>query len=291
MLQVAHIEEKLLESGSFLGMAKGVQTDKVTLLSFDINRKVLQLGTGTPGHVLFAIWEPNVLFSWRNVQMKSGMIGVLWNKEHQSITGSQFSGIPISIEENYFKKLCREKGYMELAKRIEKSEALYVPELELKKIRRLVRFIIQDNSLDQISLKRLIEEELLDLFIHCLGSALPDKSELDLTHSKMNLIMDYIHDNISNLSSLNQVSKGTQIPERTIRRLVNKKFQVSPKQYMNKLRLNEVRKGLILDRRNSSIFQVASDYNFWHMGQFSKDYKNLFGELPSNTMRNKPLKG
>jgi len=83
------------------------------------------------------------------------------------------------------------------------------------------------------------------------------------------------------------VSKGTHIPERTIRRLINKKFQVSPKQYLNKLRLNEVRKGLILDRRNSSIFQVASDYNFWHMGQFSKDYKNLFGELPSKTIRNR----
>jgi len=287
MLQVAHVEEKLLESGPFLGMAQGVQTDRVTLLSFDINRKVLQMGTGTPGFVTFAIWEPNVLFSWRNVKMQSGMIGVLWNKDHQSITGSQFSGIPISIEENYFNNLCREKGYQELANKIKKSEVLYVSELELKKIRRLVRFIIQDNSLDEISLKRLIEGELLDQFIDCLGSALPAKSELDLTHSKMNLIMDYIHDNISNLSSLNQVSKGTHIPERTIRRLINKKFQVSPKQYLNKLRLNEVRKGLILDRRNSSIFQVASDYNFWHMGQFSKDYKNLFGELPSKTIRNR----
>lgn len=285
LLKIANVEETLLESGSFLGAAKGVQTDRMTLLSFDINRKVLQQGAGTPGYITFTIWEPDVLFSWRNQEMKGGMIGVLWNREHLSVTGSNFRAIPISIEENFFKKTCLEKGYFDLVDTLKKSEILFVSELELEKIRSLIRFIIEDKSFDDMTLTRLIEEKLLNQFVDCLGSTLSHKKELDLTHWKMNLVIDYIHGNISNLSSLHQVSRGTQIPERTIRRIIKNKFQITPKQYLNKLRLNDVRKGLLRERSNASIYQVASDYNFWHMGQFAKDYKNLFGELPSETLR------
>lgn len=283
MLKVAHVEEKLLEAGRFLGAANIVQAEHVTLVRFDMNRKVLQLGAGTPNNITFTIWEPTTLFTWRNFEMKRGMIGVLWNKEHQSVTGSDFRGIPISIEETHFIDRCRQKGYPDLATQIKKSEVLHVSEPNLKNIRKLIRFVLEDESLDPKALNNLIEVKLLDQFIDCLATAFPEKRILDLTHQKSKLVIDYIHDNITNLTSLHQVSRKTQIPERTIRRLINKKFQISPKQYINKLRLNEVRNGLKNNKCNSNIFQVASDYNYWHMSQFSKDYKLLFGELPSNT--------
>jgi len=54
--------------------------------------------------------------------------------------------------------------------------------------------------------------------------------------------------------------------------------------------LNEVRKKLKSNSDNLDIFQVASEFNFWHMGQFSRDYKNLFGELPSETFNSRPKK-
>jgi AraC-like DNA-binding protein len=266
-----------------LGVANIVQTDHVTLVRFDMNRKVLQLGAGTPNYITFTIWEPTTLFTWRNFEMKRGMVGVLWDKEHESVTGAEFRGIPISIEENHFIKLCHKKGYEDLAMQIKKSEVLHVSEAELKKIRSLIRFVLEDESLDHTTMNNMIEEKLLDLFIDCLATAFPEKRILDLTHQKSKLVIDYIHDNISTVTSLDQVSQNTQIPERTIRRLINKKFQISPKQYINKLRLNEVRKGLKNNNCNSNIFQVASDFNYWHMSQFSKDYKLLFGELPSNT--------
>ena len=284
MLEIAQVEQKLLESGAFVGKAHFIRTKHVSLLDFCSNRKVLQLSGGAPRHLIFTIWQPKTLFTWRNIDMKTGMVGVLWNREHQSVSGSGFRGIPITIEENYFKKLCYEKGYAELINIIKEREVLYVPETKLKEIRSLIHFIFHTNAFDDKSLELLIEEELMDKFIRCLGSCLPDRLQLDLTRTKMNLIVDYIHDNIPNLSFLHQVAKGTKIPERTIRRLIQNKYQVSPKQYLNKLRLNQVRKELLLDKNNSNICQIANHYNFWHRSQFSKDYKKLFGELPSKTI-------
>ena len=36
---------------------------------------------------------------------------------------------------------------------------------------------------------------------------------------------------------------------------------------------------------NAGIRDIANRYGFWHMGQFAADYKKLFGELPSKTLK------
>jgi AraC family ethanolamine operon transcriptional activator len=36
---------------------------------------------------------------------------------------------------------------------------------------------------------------------------------------------------------------------------------------------------------DSSVAVVAANWGFWHPGQFAKDYKQLFGENPSETVK------
>jgi AraC family transcriptional regulator, ethanolamine operon transcriptional activator len=33
------------------------------------------------------------------------------------------------------------------------------------------------------------------------------------------------------------------------------------------------------------VTQAASQWGFWHLGYFSRDYRKMFGELPSQTFR------
>lgn len=286
MLKVAFVEEKLLEPGSFKGIVNTISTSHVIVSNFKINKKVLQIGTGAPGYVTFTIWDPDFSFNWRKHEMKSGMIGILWNKEHQSVTGAGFNGLPISIEESYFKEICQNRGYTELFDKLKKSEVLYVSELHLKQIRKLVKSVTQHTELDDILVYELVEGKLIELLMNCLLDAFPYKTDEDMTYPKFTKIIDYINGNLSEISSIYQLCQNTNIPERTLRRLINKKYDLSPKTYLNKLRLNEVRKNLKSNTENYNIFQVASEFNFWHMGQFTRDYKNLFGELPSETIRN-----
>jgi AraC family ethanolamine operon transcriptional activator len=49
--------------------------------------------------------------------------------------------------------------------------------------------------------------------------------------------------------------------------------------------LNQVRRQLQMRRSDKiKIADVANDWGFWHMGQFAKDYRRMFGELPSDTL-------
>lgn len=285
LLPNANVEEILLESGNFIGTGNFVKTPNVIVGNFKSNRKVLQVGAGIPGYITFLIWDPKIFFNWRKYDMKKGMIGVLWKNEHQSVTGGDLKGLPISIEENHFEKICRNLGYIELYDKLKKSEIIYVSEERLVQIRYLVKYVTEQKSLDDNLTYHLVEEKLLELLTNCLVESLPHKIDKTNTHQKFSKIIDYIHGNLSETSTVYQICENTKIPERTVRRLINKKYGLSPKVYLNRLRLNEVRRNLKSNANNINIVQSAMDYNFWHMGQFSKDYKSLFGELPSKTMK------
>ena len=63
---------------------------------------------------------------------------------------------------------------------------------------------------------------------------------------------------------------------------------LSPKAYLKARRLNAVRRELLRDETAvGTIFDRASSWGFWHMGQFGRDYKAMFGELPSETLKSK----
>jgi AraC family ethanolamine operon transcriptional activator len=75
----------------------------------------------------------------------------------------------------------------------------------------------------------------------------------------------------------------------TSRRKLNYCFQdvlgTTPIKYLRSLRLNGVRRALRQAPPGVTIQDIASHWGFWHLSQFAQDYKHLFGELPSDTLR------
>lgn len=53
-----------------------------------------------------------------------------------------------------------------------------------------------------------------------------------------------------------------------------------------RLRLHRVRKGLLAGTHaTATVAAEALKWGFWHFGDFSRAYKDCFGELPSETLR------
>lgn len=62
-------------------------------------------------------------------------------------------------------------------------------------------------------------------------------------------------------------------------------FGVSPITYIRCARLSRVRHELRLSTQiHGRVTQLAMKWGFWHLSQFSSDYYELFGELPSTTL-------
>jgi methylphosphotriester-DNA--protein-cysteine methyltransferase len=49
------------------------------------------------------------------------------------------------------------------------------------------------------------------------------------------------------------------------------------------IRLQQIRYSLHLKQDHSSVLTLAQSYAVGHFGRFAKDYRDLFGELPSQT--------
>ena len=61
---------------------------------------------------------------------------------------------------------------------------------------------------------------------------------------------------------------------------------LTPVAYLARLRLHRVRDALqSRARAPRTVSSVALDWGFWHFGEFSRAYRECFGELPSETLR------
>jgi len=284
MIKNAELEHQLMESGQFQGEIALVFTKHVITSQFKLNKIVQQNGVGSPGYITFVIWSPNSSFNWRGNSMKHGSIGVLWKNEHHSITGSDFIGFPVSVNEEFFKNRCLQRGYSKLFEILKKHELFSVSEYKLEGIRKLVSTITSNNSYSAELLNTMIEHQLVDEILDCLMDIIPEEITPQFSDIKLNKAVSFIQENVSDVITVGQVSEQLKIPERTLRHLFQTKFQLSPKSYIQKLRLNAVRKRIKNRNEPVEIAILANEFNFWHKGQFASDYRKTFGELPSETM-------
>ncbi len=99
-------------------------------------------------------------------------------------------------------------------------------------------------------------------------------------------VKEYIESNTYDDVTVRELCGIAGVSERTLRYAFEENLGVSPKTFVNMIRLNRVRRDLRRTRaRDKSISDIANLWGFWHMGQFAADYRKLFGELPSETNR------
>jgi transcriptional regulator GlxA family with amidase domain len=64
---------------------------------------------------------------------------------------------------------------------------------------------------------------------------------------------------------------------------------LTPVAYLIRLRLHRVRQALLAGTHaTTTVTAEAVNWGFWHFGEFSRAYKECFGELPSDTLRRPP---
>ncbi len=64
-----------------------------------------------------------------------------------------------------------------------------------------------------------------------------------------------------------------------------KSLGTSPMAYLKKYRLMKIRETIVTDRSAKNVSTIALSWGCTHLGRFSTDYRELFGECPSATSR------
>ena len=85
---------------------------------------------------------------------------------------------------------------------------------------------------------------------------------------------------------ITDLCRATGVSERALQYAFKEVMGLSPRDYLVRLRLHRVRQALLAaSQRTSTVSVEALKWGFWHFGEFSRAYKDCFGELPSETLR------
>jgi AraC-like DNA-binding protein len=95
----------------------------------------------------------------------------------------------------------------------------------------------------------------------------------------------FIHANLDQPLSIEKIANAAATSHRTLHRAFHVVLDETPYSYVQKLRLNRIRRELVTDAEIAcTITSVAHRWNIPEMGRFAAWYRDLFGELPSQTL-------
>lgn len=95
----------------------------------------------------------------------------------------------------------------------------------------------------------------------------------------------FIRENASQSICLADIADAADVPARTLLSSFRRFRQTSPMSYLRDVRLDRVRDRLTDPTCTDSVTKVAFEEGFGHLGRFSREYADRFGEKPSDTLR------
>jgi AraC-like DNA-binding protein len=119
--------------------------------------------------------------------------------------------------------------------------------------------------------------------VEAVGAAVPRPGPMTRRKDVVDGLVS-IADRRAEPKSLLQVCEELKVPLRTLNLCSNRVLGMSAGRYLRMRRLH----GVFSDLKHGladSVTEVATRYGFWELGRFSRDYRSIFGELPSATLR------
>lgn len=94
-----------------------------------------------------------------------------------------------------------------------------------------------------------------------------------------------LHRNIGNDYTISELATALGMSKRNLQLLFKRHLGITPKRYSQIIRFQAIRSELLQAGDRERIGEIARKYGFSHMGHFSNEYKKIFGETPSQTLR------
>jgi AraC family ethanolamine operon transcriptional activator len=135
----------------------------------------------------------------------------------------------------------------------------------------------------------LILEDFMPLLIESIPAAAPPLDLSLRSPRRFDLVKqaeEYMRSHLEAPITLMSLCKALHISERPLNYGFQEVFGVSPMAYLKTLRLQAVRTQLQqANPDTTAIAEIANRFGFQSLGHFSRDYKIMFGELPSETLK------
>jgi AraC family transcriptional regulator, ethanolamine operon transcriptional activator len=98
---------------------------------------------------------------------------------------------------------------------------------------------------------------------------------------------NYIDTHLETPLLISDVCQALDVSVRSLEYAFLQQGGLKPKTYLNCQRLSQVHRSLMESPGgDTTVNEIANRWGFWHMGQFARDYRKIYGVNPSETLAN-----
>ena len=278
---------KLLSKNDFSAELHMIFNDNFSLAKEKLSGKIEQKGNTEKGLIVFGIPVENSSFYWFDKKIGNNTL-VVFPKDNsfEVISDSNYVSYVVSIKETKFFNTMEKLG---VKKNLEifngKPQELVLNKNFSNRFVKLFDYFLNTNLKNKNKNSALIDSIIICLIEYLDNTKIKNfSSQLNKKDSALKKAVDIINKQSNTLFSIPQLCALVGVSERTLQNAFKEKYQVSPSDYIKAFRLNKVKQE-IYNTKTKSISEIAGKYNFWHMGQFAKDFKKQFGILPSEVKK------
>jgi len=285
-----------LGRGRFIGRLDELWLDGLQLFRERTSHDVLETGVPWPGSRTFGIplaMQGNAVYGGR--PMPNDMILTLGPQDALEFrTPSSLDIVGLSLAADALSAFSRELEGIDIEDELRGRLLLTVAPATLASLRGFLGrvFELLETSAEQLEnpqLARGLQHALLERVIGAVRDARAEPP-LPFTRSVRQGIVqrarDYALSRTDEPVTVVELCSALRISRRTLQTCFHDMLGMSPHQYLRTLRLNGLRRDLrTAVAATSSVQAVAARWGFWHLSSCAADYRRLFGELPSATLR------
>ena len=140
---------------------------------------------------------------------------------------------------------------------------------------------------------RALENELTHIMVRCLaeGYSLKQTNGDRRRDTIFARFVAFLEAHPHQPLYLTGICAAIGVAERTLRAACERHLGMGPIRYLTLRRMHLVRRALLhSEPSTATVTQILTDHGFWELGRFSVAYRMLFGESPSETLRQDALR-
>ncbi len=241
------------------------------------------------------IGEKSSMFKFNHeiTQSTSTMLIYSPGAEINAVSYDGFQIYVLAVTREHLQKLTQELGLDEIEEKLSKIDRVELKPEQANLLREQLRDILDDaSSLKHKAITKEGKNLLLNFlpikFLKEIGAQI-GCAEDKIVKEKHFMYLEaraYMHTHLREQIGIEEISKKVNLSVRSLRNYFQEELGTSPKQYLTALRLTKIRDELkVLPLEKGVVERTARQFGFQHMGRFSKNYKDFFGELPSKTLK------
>jgi AraC family ethanolamine operon transcriptional activator len=280
--------------GSFRGELKLLELGGIQIVRVSCNRRLRAQGSPPPGRFAFApVLPKNEGALWRGRRCKTGQVVTLVpGQEEDHITTADYEFVALTVDGDLFRECAAVLGGFD-------PEKLLVGRLAITPspaccrsltahLRELLDLVeVRSQLLVQPQTRQTVAQECVRRVVEVIAQSTGGARTEPWSSNRARLVRrgkDYMRAHLGVPLTLLDLCRELAVSERTLHYAFQEVCGLSPMAYFKARRLNAVRQELkAASAGTATVQEIAQCWGVWHTGELASSYRQLFGELPSQT--------